>query len=60
MKRRQTISDRDYFRGLGVLAADANNQDGADKTWVLYFLRRVERLFKNARPLSKRRHGRVR
>jgi hypothetical protein len=60
MKRRQTISNRDYFRGLRLLAADPNNQSGADKTWVLDFLRRLDRLFKNARPVSKRRHGRVR
>jgi hypothetical protein len=60
MKRRQVISDRDYFQGLRALAADPNNQDGADKTWVLYFLRRLERLFKNARPVSMRRHGRIR
>jgi hypothetical protein len=60
MKRRQMISDQDYLQGLRALAADPSNQDGADKTWVLHFLRRLERLFKNARPLSKRRHGRVR
>jgi hypothetical protein len=60
MKRRQTISDRNYARGLRILAADSNNQNGADKTWVLHFLRRLERLFKNARPVSKRRHGPVR
>jgi hypothetical protein len=59
MKRRQMISDRDYFQGLRALATDPNNQDGADKTWVLAFLRRLERLFKNVRPVSKRRHGRL-
>jgi len=60
MKHSHTLSDQDYFRGLRALADDPSNQNGADKTWVLHFLRRLERLFKNARPVPKRRHGRLR
>jgi hypothetical protein len=53
MKRQQFLSDRDYFRGLRALADDRTNQNGADKTWVLHFLRRLERLFKHARPVRR-------
>jgi hypothetical protein len=60
MSRRHKITDREYSRGLQVLACDPSNQTGVDKTWVLHFLRRLERLFKNARPASKKRHGPVR
>ena len=60
MSRSQKITDRQYAQGLHILACDPNNQTGADKTWVLHFLRRLERLFKNARPAPKKRHGPVR
>ncbi len=60
MKHEQTLSDQEYSRGLRLLTADPNNQNGADKTWVLHFLRRLERLFQNARPVPKRRHGSLR
>jgi hypothetical protein len=57
MKHRQSLSDQAYSRGLRALSDDPMNQNGADKTWVLHFLRRLERLFKHARPVAKRRHG---
>jgi len=60
MKRPRTISDREYVRGLSILARAPENQAGADKTWVLHFLRRLERLFGQARPAPKNRHGPVR
>jgi hypothetical protein len=60
MKRKQTITDREYEKGLDILSAHASNQTGADKTWVLHALRRLERLFKSARLVTKKRHGSVR
>jgi len=60
MKRRRTITYREYERGLGILAGVPENQTGADKTWVLHFLRRLERLFGQARPAPKKRQGPVR
>ena len=60
MKRPQAITDREYVRGLRILARAPENQTGADKTWVLHFLRRLERLFGQARPAAKKRHGPVR
>jgi hypothetical protein len=60
LMRRRVITDGEYARGLRLLANDPDNQTGADKTWVLHFLRRLERLFKNARLKPKRRHGPVR
>jgi hypothetical protein len=60
MKHRRSLSDQAYARGLRALSDDPNNQNGIDKTWVLHFIRRLERLFKNARPIAKSRHGRVR
>jgi len=57
MCRRQKMTDRQYARGLHALACDPSNQTGVDKTWALHFLRRLERLFKNARTASKKRHG---
>jgi hypothetical protein len=60
MKRPRTITDREYERGLRLLARAPENQSGADKTWVLHFLRRLERLFDQARLAPKKRHGPVR
>ena len=60
MSRHRTITDREYARGLHILATDPANQSGADKTWVVHFLRRLEHFFKSARPVAKKRHGPVR
>jgi hypothetical protein len=60
MRPKRTITDRDYARGLDLLAAMPSNQNGADKTWVLHGLRRLERFFKNARPVARKPHGPVR
>jgi hypothetical protein len=60
MKRPRAITDREYLNGLRILARAPENQPGADKTWVLHFLRRLQRLFKQARPTPRKRHGTVR
>ena len=44
-------------KGLHILARAPENQNGADKTWVLHFLRRLERLFGQVRPAPQKRHG---
>jgi len=53
MNKKATITDAEYQRGLQILAAQPQNQSGADKTWVLHLMRRLERLFNNARPASR-------
>jgi hypothetical protein len=60
MQLPRKLTDSEYMRGLRILADAAENQTGADKTWVLHFLRRLERLFRQARPAGKKRHGPVR
>jgi hypothetical protein len=55
MKHRRSLSDQAYTRGLRALSDHPNNQSGANKTWVLHFLRKLERLFKNARQVAKMR-----
>src|SRR6516164_6931537 len=55
MRRHRTITDREYAGELRIRAADPDNQSGADKTWVLHFLRSLERVFNNAHPAAKKR-----
>jgi hypothetical protein len=53
MTKKPTITDAEYRRGLKILAARPENQSGADKTWVLHLMRRLEHLFNNARHASR-------